>query len=366
MVWSRARLSLCLMTGMTTTGCIADAPAGDESVEIELGSRQHAIIHGTLDEGDPAVAMIRTESGRFCTGTLVAKNIVLTAAHCLDSAVPAGVGFGVDGWSTPVGVTQQIAHPQWDGQYYSGHDVGVLVLANDITHVTPVPLSGDFGAACPGAALRIVGYGYDAAVPVKSGFGVKRQAEVVAGSATDDMLIQVNQPDGTQTCHGDSGGPAFYRDDQGVERVVGVASFGNENCQGGAYFTRLAPYADFLDDFVSIVVTPAPEPPEPPLDTVAPTVSLVSPTARNVLAGKRSLVFEAQDNVGVADVVLHWSYNGKSIPCSAPIAGWTCTVSGNRYTFSAEIGKGTRSFSAEAFDEAGNITQTPGYSIRFL
>jgi V8-like Glu-specific endopeptidase len=349
------------MAFMTTTGCLGDAAS-----EAELGTQKHAIIHGTVDEGDAAVLMIRTESGRACTGTLVSPRIVLTSAHCLDATAQAGVGFGIDGWSTPAQVMQQIPHPLWDGDFYAGHDVGLLVLASEITGVTPVSVSGDPNAALPGAALRIVGYGHDTA-PTNTGFGVKREATVNAGSDSDDMMIQVAGDDGAQTCYGDSGGPAFYTDDEGTERLVGVASFGFANCQGGSYFTRVGAYADFLDDYVSIVAPPQTPPPPPPPDSTPPTVSLKSPTnGRSVLAGKRSIVFEAMDNVGVADVALNWSYNGKVISCSAPSAGWTCRVSGNTYTFTAEIGRGTRTFTGDAVDQAGNHRLSPRYSLRFL
>jgi hypothetical protein len=362
MHWTSARYGWLALRLMTLTGCMADV--ADEAL---LGGQNDAIINGALDEADPAVVMMRTESGHSCTGTLVSPTVVVTAAHCLDAAAQAGVGFGIDGWSTPATVSQQIAHPLWDGSYDSGNDVAVLVLASAVTGVTPVELDGAPHSARAGQALRIVGYGHDTA-PILSGFGLKRQATVTAASSTSDRFIAVGEEDGTQTCHGDSGGPAFFTAADGVERLVGVASFGYQSCQGGAFFTRLAAYADFLDDYVSMAVPPEPPPPPPPPpDTIAPTASLASPTnGRTVPSGRRSLVFEAQDNVGVADVVLNWAYNGKVIMCSAPSAGWSCTVSGNRFTFSADIGSGTRAFTVDAYDQAGNSTHSPRYSLRFL
>jgi hypothetical protein len=356
-----ARIGWLSIIGMTTTGCIVDAAS-----EAELGRGQEAIINGVLDEGDPAVVMLRDASSGYCTGTLISSSVVVTAAHCLDAIPATHVGFGVNGESTPVAVREQHKHPLWDGSYYSGHDVAVLLLASEVPGVAPVELGLDAGAAQVGDALRIIGYGHDTA-PLNTGFGLKRQAAVSAGVGTDELFIEVKEADGTQTCFGDSGGPAMQVGDDGVERIVGVTSFGFQSCTGGGYFTRLAAWADFLADFVTVEEQPEPPPPPPPPpDTIAPTVSLVSPSnGRLLLAGTRSIVFEARDNVGVTDVVLNWMYNGKLVSCASPAPGWSCAVSGSRYTFTASIGSGTRHFDVRAHDAAGNSTQSPRYALRF-
>jgi hypothetical protein len=351
--------SWLFVLGMTTTGCALPADG-----ETDLDRRDEAIINGVTDEGDPAVVMLHGATGPFCTGTLVSKTVVVTAAHCLDAMPATSVGFGLYGDKTPVQVKEQHAHPLWDGLFYSGHDVAVLVLASEVGDVAPVALGVDPAAAQAGESLRIIGFGHDTA-PLNMGFGTKRQATVTAADETDAYFLEANEADGTQSCYGDSGGPALYTGTDGVERIVGVATFGGDNCQGGGFYTRLAKYADFLAEFVS-GVTPPVEPPQPPPDTLAPTASLVSPTNnRVILSGRRSITFDAQDNVGVADVELNWLYNGKIISCAAPIAGWTCTQNGTRYTFTADIGSGTRQFSLEAYDAAGNTVLTPRYSLRF-
>jgi hypothetical protein len=345
--------------GMTTTGCALDAAS-----EAELGRQDEAIIHGVVDEADPAVVMLRGASGPFCTGTLVSRTVVVTAAHCLDAMPATSVGFGLHGDQTPVQVKEQHAHPLWDGLFYSGHDVAVLVLASEVSHVTPAALGVDPAAAQAGEPLRIVGFGHDTA-PVNMGFGTKRQATITAADETDAYFLEANEADGTQSCYGDSGGPALYTGTDGVERVVGVATFGGDDCQGGGFYTRLAKYADFLAEFVGEMEV-SPEPPLPVPDTIAPTASLVSPTNnRVILSGRRSITFDAADDVGVADVELSWLHNGKVIRCASPLAGWTCTRNGTRYTFTADIGSGTRQFALEARDAAGNSVVTPRYSLRF-
>jgi hypothetical protein len=354
---TRARSIWLATIGMTTTGCMLDAAS-----ETELDRGEAAIVNGVADQDDPAVVMLRSDSSGYCTGTLVSKTVVVTAAHCLDAIPAVAVGFGLYGETTPVAVKEQYVHPLWDGLFYSGHDVAVLVLASEVSDVTPVPLGLDPADAQVGEPLRIVGYGHDTA-PTNTGFGTKRQARVTAGDDSDAFFLEVGEPDGTQACHGDSGGPALYVGDDGVERVVGVTSFGGDHCVGGGYYTRLSKYADFLGEFVPVTVLPEPETPP---DTIAPSASLVSPTSgRVVLSGRRSISFEATDNVAVTDVVLNWLYSGKAIRCANPEAGWTCSVSGTRYTFSADISSGTRAFSLMASDAAGNSVLTPRYSLHF-
>jgi hypothetical protein len=355
---TRLSSSWISIIAMTTSGCMVSAAS-----DAEPDRQNEAIIHGVLDEGDPAVVMLQNNGSGYCTGTLISKTVVVTAAHCLDFAPATSVGFGTYGDTTPVGVKEQHAHPLWDGLFYSGHDVAVLILASEVSGVTPVPVDLDPADAPVAAPLRILGFGHDTA-PVNTGFGTKRQASVHAADETDEFFLEVNEADGTQACFGDSGGPALFTGKDGVERVAGVTSFGGENCVGGGFYTRLAKYADFLAQYVDAALPPVPE--EPPADSISPTANLVSPSSgRIVLSGRRSIIFDAQDNVGVADVELNWLYNGKAISCAKPAAGWSCSQNGSRYTFTADIGAGTRTFTLEAHDAAGNSVLTPRYSVRF-
>jgi hypothetical protein len=358
-----ARLCLLVMMGAALVGCLG-AP-DDPSV---VDGAEKSVINGTVDNGDPAVVMLRSGRSGYCTGTLISPTIVLTAAHCVDGITATSVGFGLNGQSTPVAVRQQVFHPDWDpDDLGAGNDIAVLVLASAVSGVTPIPVATDTSLARAGNPVRIVGFGnnFDNGAGTASGFGTKRQASLAAlpiarrDGVSEDSFVKVGSADGTQTCNGDSGGPVFHTSG-GVERVAGVTSFGFVGCVGGSFHTRVAAHLDFLADFIDVNGGGAPG-----NDTTAPTISLVSPAnGSTLLSGRRAFVFNATDNVGVRDVTLQWQFNNTTVPCSAPPAGWTCSRSGNTFTFSARIGTGIRRFSATAVDQAGNAA-TGNFALQF-
>ncbi|KAF0768070.1 hypothetical protein AaE_002814 [Aphanomyces astaci] len=74
----------------------------------------------------------------LCEGTLIAPNVVLTAAHCLEHDITSVVvgthyltGY-VDGELATV--TEKIKHP-------NGTDVGIVILDRNITSIQPLPVT---------------------------------------------------------------------------------------------------------------------------------------------------------------------------------------------------------------------------------
>jgi hypothetical protein len=100
-------------------------------------------------------------------------------------------------------------------------------------------------------------------------------------------------------------------------------------------------------------------------DTTPPKVSIVSPGPSDTLmANSRvSVSVQATDDVGVTKVLLNWAFRNVSLPCDNSVADVTCVQNGSTYTWTFSVGTGSRTFSATAFDAAGNKTTTDPVTV---
>jgi trypsin len=170
----------------------------------------------------PWVCSLQTSSGwHYCGGSLIASDVVLTAAHC--QVVPGDVAVcGRSDLGNPrAGVERSVRlvrnHPAWLSTA-SGFDVALLLLTAS-TGLEPITMGQDG----PGPALAL-GWGTTS----EGGSTVKRlragQVEVEScapyGASIDATMFCAGAP-GVDSCQGDSGGPLL----QG-EAVVGITSWG--------------------------------------------------------------------------------------------------------------------------------------------
>ncbi|WP_416874728.1 trypsin-like serine protease [Kitasatospora sp. SC0581] len=191
-----------------------------------------------------ATRLVIGDNLRGCTGALVDRYWVVTAASCFsdDPAQPQALVAGAPKWKTTVTVGAKSAEvaelvPRAD------RDLVMARLATPVDGIAPLPLAT--AAPTAGQSLRVPGFGRtkDEWVPAKLHTGVFSLDTV---SATG---IATTGTGGAAICKGDTGAPAI-REVNGKAELVAVAS---RSWQGGclgtpATETRTGAFSSRVDD----------------------------------------------------------------------------------------------------------------------
>lgn len=216
------------------------------------GAPAHAVINGEpVDAADgiaAAVVMI-TQANGFCSGTVIAPRVVLTAAHCVEGHERLAIlRFGPNRAPILTPVTGRAVHPDYRAQDWRARrtavDLAVLVTDQPITGTRPRGLSA---AAIPqaGERLRLAGYGPAAERDGRSAGTLRSATLTVTGRPSTFQIRLTGQGQGA--CTGDSGGPTFGADGS----IVAVTSWSTG--QGGARCGMLsgtvpvAPHRTWID-----------------------------------------------------------------------------------------------------------------------
>ena len=271
---SDVRIAGLILLGAMATACAAEPASSTE----QLGRVSSAIIKGVdSDDAQDFVLQIGLETDGAvapqCTSTLIGKNLLLTARHCVadldEKTATMGATYEASRFTVYVGkdAPQQIesgAEPAARGKKVITEagssmfpDLALIVLDKDVD--APIATIRLDDAPQKSELVNVVGFGMN-----------EQNVNVQVRMQKDDVKVLALSPEVTQfhtlhagefafgeaACYGDSGGPALSAKSNAVvgvasrvnSGVAGTEAKPNAMCLGAEdVFTSLKPFRSLVD-----------------------------------------------------------------------------------------------------------------------
>lgn len=272
----KRRTILTLVT-VHLISCKHETPAGSQT-KIVGGD----IVGENSIAYTSTVALVSSEKrAAFCTGTLIAPNLVLTAAHCIDGFKPADIKvlFGSsdrDPKAIRTDVDQFASYKPQLSKFFPNFDIAWIKLKSAApTAYKPIEILNDrnhealtFGNKTSNSATyKLAGFGKqstDCRDP--SCKGIKMEVSTylsgpVISNARLFSLLKFGPKPGFGACNGDSGGPAYLQTKAGwylIGATNGLTSYltpsafqgnGTGGCEAGEFlYTFVGDYVRWIEE----------------------------------------------------------------------------------------------------------------------
>ncbi|VDI15783.1 Hypothetical predicted protein [Mytilus galloprovincialis] len=238
------------------------------------------------------ISLQRNENGadwvHVCGGTIINERWILSVAHCFENhltasnyRVAAGSSF-LSQMTVFRSVKQIVVHEDYKKPLENDNDLMLLELATPLTFgstINKITLddsqSNDFvGDDCKvsgwGNTDKVGGDSYPDRLQVAH-LAVVSQEYCSTFYLPPHHIINIDSKkiclheNGTDVCDGDSGGPMSCKATDGNTKLVGLTSFGPDNCDGSdpGVYTKVSAFLDWISNKMIMI----PEKKDDPVDT---------------------------------------------------------------------------------------------------
>jgi len=234
-------LKVLAVAGLAAAGWLAAGAA-----QAIVGGAEHA---GPLAR---ASVMVLSSKGGVCTAVLVAREAVLTAAHCVPGGLEHRIHFRqASGEAALIAPAARAVHPGYDAKAIAGRRRSIDLALLRLPAGLPARFETAVLSALPapgGARVTVGGYGLASEGGDARPTGVFRAADlaVVEPYGPSRILVWLQGEPGVGACTGDSGGPIALG-----SAVFALTSWsagsGRRRCGRVSQGVLLGPQRDWID-----------------------------------------------------------------------------------------------------------------------
>eukprot|EP00814_Leptocylindrus_danicus_P010350 CAMPEP_0116032272 /NCGR_PEP_ID=MMETSP0321-20121206/18066_1 /TAXON_ID=163516 /ORGANISM="Leptocylindrus danicus var. danicus, Strain B650" /LENGTH=429 /DNA_ID=CAMNT_0003507667 /DNA_START=46 /DNA_END=1335 /DNA_ORIENTATION=+ len=242
---------------------VIDSEESSSSTPVPVLITPHIVNGGDVGSANKYPFMVYAGG---CGASLVAPNVVLSAAHCAGSINEVSIGRYnlndvTESYET-FGIAEKVIHPNYNPDTLD-YDYMMMRLEGSTSSYAPVALDDGSVDVAPGTDLIVMGWGATSSEgpssPILQEVVVDAKSQAECNGAynpsgydiTDRMMCAARSTNGVNkdSCQGDSGGPMI---DSSSGKQVGIVSWGfscaDPNFPG--VYARVSDQIDWIEGYI--------------------------------------------------------------------------------------------------------------------